>query len=179
MSIKESFTEDEWFLLSATPAWIAAAVSASDKSSMIGIVKELSAGMRTSIAGLKDYPDSELVQQLLEKADNWDAAKEKMTDYKSRTQEHLDTDAIKSPEDLQQQVLADIRRSTALADSKCTPDDAQIYREWCLKIANNVASASKEGGFLGFGGTPVSDAERALITQIEEASGVSSSTLLA
>lgn len=179
MSIKDSFNEDEWFLLSSTPALIGATMSAADKSGVIGTVKELSASMRVTVAALKDYPQSELVQELLKKAENWDEAKAKISDYKSRSEERLNTDNIKSTEDLQQQVLADIRTSVELVDAKCTPDDAKIYREWSLKIANNVAKAAKEGGFMGFGGTEVSDGERALLTQIEDALGVSSATLLA
>lgn len=179
MSIKDSFNEDEWFLLSSTPALIGATMSAADKSGVIGTVKELSASMRTTVAALKDYPDSELVQQLLKKAENWDEAKEKISDYKTRSQEKLSAGQIKSTEDLQQQVLNDIRSCVELVDTKCSESDARIYREWSLKIANNVAKSAKEGGFMGFGGTEVSAGEQALLAQIETALGVKSATLLA
>ena len=77
MSIKDKFTEDEWFLLSSTPALIGASMSAADSSGVIGTVKEMTASMRSTVGALKGYPDSELIQTLLEKAENWDEAKEK------------------------------------------------------------------------------------------------------
>ena len=51
------------------------------------------------------------------------------------------------------------------------PSDAAAYKAWLLQIANNVAEASKEGGFLGFGGVDVSDAEKATLTEIAAALG--------
>jgi pimeloyl-ACP methyl ester carboxylesterase len=41
---------------------------------------------------------------------------------------------------------------------------AARYKAWLLQVADNVAEASKEGGFLGFGGVDVSDAEKAART---------------
>ena len=46
---------------------------------------------------------------------------------------------------------------------------AAQYREWALGVAEKVAMAATEGGFLGFGGTRLSDAEKALIEQIKRA----------
>jgi hypothetical protein len=39
-------------------------------------------------------------------------------------------------------------------------------------VAEKAASASKEGGFLGFGGVRVSDKEQAFITEVKKAVGV-------
>ena len=49
------------------------------------------------------------------------------------------------------------------------PAQAAQYREWALGVADKVAMASTEGGFLGFGGTRLSDPEKALIEQIKTA----------
>jgi hypothetical protein len=38
-------------------------------------------------------------------------------------------------------------------------------------LASKVAEASKEGGFLGFGGVQVSDAEKAALAEISSALG--------
>ena len=48
-------------------------------------------------------------------------------------------------------------------------EQAAQYREWALSVAEKVAMASTEGGFLGFGGTRLSDAEKALIEQLKTA----------
>ena len=179
MSIKDKFNEDEWFLLSATPALIGASMSAAEGSGVIGTVKELTASMRATVAALKDYPDSELIQALLEKAENWDQAKEKISDYRTRAKSRIETDGPQSADDLQQRMLDDVAASLALVDQRCSEADAKVYREWSLKIANAVASAAKEGGFMGFGGTRLSQREQQLLNRIETALGVQASTLIA
>jgi len=44
-----------------------------------------------------------------------------------------------------------------------SPNDAQACRTFILDVATKVAESSKEGGFLGIGGTRVSDSEKAAI----------------
>ena len=95
MSIRDDFSEDEWFLLSSTPAMIGAAMSSAAPSGVIGTVKEMTAGMRGTVQGLNDYPDSELITTLLEKAQNWDEAKDKMQDYREKAKARLDGASIK------------------------------------------------------------------------------------
>ena len=179
MSIKDQFTEDEWFLLSSTPAMVGSAMSSAASSGVIGTVKEMTASMKSTVAALKDYPDSELIQALLQKAENWDAAKDKMSDYRERAKQKLETQQIKTREQLHQQAMKDCQDAAKLVDAKCSAADAKAYREWTLKVANNVAAAASEGGFLGFGGERISPEETALLGRIEEALGVKGSSLLA
>jgi hypothetical protein len=40
---------------------------------------------------------------------------------------------------------------------------------WLRQISQHVAEASNEGGFLGIGGVPVSEAEKATLTEISSA----------
>ena len=179
MALKDDFSDDEWFLLSSTPAMIGAAMSAAATSGVIGTVKEMTASMRASVQGLRDYPDSELITALLEKATNWDEAKDKMKDYRERATTRLNTAGIKSHEQLQSHVLADCAAAVKLVDDKCSAAEAKAYREWSAKIANTVANAAKEGSILGFGGERVSAEESELIIKIEAALGVPSGHLLA
>lgn len=179
MSIKDNFSEDEWFLLSATPAMIGAAMSNAAPSGVIGTVKEMTANMRATVQGLTDYPDSELINALLEKSANWDEVKDKAKDYREKAKARLGSAQIKSREDLQSHVLADCVAAAKLVDEKCTATDANAYKEWSVKIASTVANAAKEGGILGFGGERVSAEESALIARIESALGAPAGHLLA
>jgi len=47
-----------------------------------------------------------------------------------------------------------------------SPSEAQSYKTWLASVAVRVAHASKEGGFLGIGGTPVSAEEQAAVDQL-------------
>jgi phosphohistidine swiveling domain-containing protein len=179
MSIKDSFTEDEWFLLSSTPALIGASMSAADSSGVIGTVKEMTASMRATVDAQQGYSDSELIQALLKKSENWDEAKEKISDYREKTKDKLEQSNIKSADQLQAQMLDDVKKCVALVDDKCTADDARTYEEWSLKVADAVAAAAKEGGFLGIGGTRISDNEKALLAKIQTALGIDANILIA
>jgi len=179
VGVKDQFSEDEWFLLSSTPAMIGAAMSGAAPSGMIGTIKEMTASMRASVQGLSDYPDSELIAALLEKAANWDEAKEKMNDYREKAKSRIDSAAIQSREELQSLVLDECKAAAKLVDTKCSADDAKNYKEWAVKIANKVATAAKEGGILGFGGERLSSEESELIAKIEAALGAPSGHLVA
>ena len=48
-------------------------------------------------------------------------------------------------------------------------DDAPAFRSWLKSIAQDAAEAAREGGFLGFGGEKVSEAEKATLAEIEQA----------
>jgi len=179
MSIKDEFTDEEWFLLSSTPAMVGAAMSSAAPSGVVGTIKEMTASMRASVQGLSDYPDSELISALLERAENWDEAKEKMEDYREKAKARLETADIKSKHDLHAHVLADCEKAAQLVDAKCTATEAQMFREWTIKVANKVAEAAKEGGILGFGGERISPEESDMLRKVESALGVQSGVLQA
>lgn len=179
MNIKTEFTEDEWFLLSSTPALIGAAMSTAAPSGIIGTIKELSTSVRSSVQGLEDYPDSPLITALLQRAENWDEAKTKAQDYRERTMARLQSTGDTSREKLHEEVLKDCTAAAQLVDEKCTSTDAKAYKEWSVKIARKVAEAAKEGGVLGFGGERVSAAEVVMLAKIEAALDVPSGQLYA
>jgi hypothetical protein len=53
-----------------------------------------------------------------------------------------------------------------------SPAEAQEFKTWLMSIARRAAEAAKEGGFLGFGGTQVSDKEQSALSQLGAALGV-------
>ena len=179
MSLKDDFTDDEWFLLSSVPAMIGSAMSTAAPSGVVGTVKELSVGMRATVEGRSEHPDSALIGELLERAANWDETKAKAKDYRERTKARLEGAGVKDREALHELVLADCREAARLVDERCTASDASAYRRWCVDIARKVAEAAKEGSFLGIGGVRVSDEERAMMGRIEAALGVEGGVLVA
>ena len=179
MSLKDDFSEDEWYLLSSVPAMIGAAMSVAAPSGVIGTAKELAASMRATVAVHEEHPGSELIGELLARSGNWDETKARAKDYRERTRERMEGARIESREALQTLVLGDCREAAALVDERCTASDARAYRQWCVTIARKVAEAAKEGSFLGIGGVRVSDEERAMLARIESALGVESGVLVA
>jgi hypothetical protein len=74
----------------------------------------------------------------------------------------------KSPAEIKTHIMGDLSRLGALLDAKA-PHEALAFKGWLNHIAEKVASASTEGGFLGFGGVRVSDAEKASLAEIASA----------
>ena len=71
------------------------------------------------------------------------------------------------PAEVKDKAIAGLRQVSALLDAKA-PGDAAAFKSWLQSIGQHVAEAAKEGGFLGFGGVQVSDAEKATLAEISK-----------
>jgi hypothetical protein len=72
---------------------------------------------------------------------------------------------------LKTQALDGLRQLSALLAQK-SPGEADAFKQWLLTIARRSAEAAREGGFLGIGGTPVSEAEQAALGEVAGALGI-------
>ena len=73
------------------------------------------------------------------------------------------------PAEIKAKCIETLRQAGAVVDAKA-PDDAAAFKGWLRQISQHVAEAATEGGgFLGIGGVPVSDAEKATLTEISSA----------
>ena len=66
---------------------------------------------------------------------------------------------------------AALKDSVRLVQEKATPEELDAYKGFIRGVAETVARAHKEGGFLGIGGKEVSAEEQAAIDEIEAALG--------
>ena len=65
--------------------------------------------------------------------------------------------------------LQQARSSMAILNGKADPQEINAYRKLLYGLAEKVANASREGGFLGFGGKPVSAAEQSFLDDLQTA----------
>jgi hypothetical protein len=72
--------------------------------------------------------------------------------------------------ELKSRAIEELRAVATLVETKA-PEDADAFKAWLNEVARKAAEAGKEGGFLGFGGVDVSDAERATLAEISSALG--------
>lgn len=153
MANKSNFTVDEWDLFRKVPMLTGLVVMASSPNGPIGIFKESSAASEALRTGL-DTAQSELMKVLAE-------------DLKNNMSAHkLQND---SEEGIRVAGLAACREVSSILRQKATEEEATEFKSWLVSLARKVAEAAKEGGFLGFGGTQVTEAEAAVIDQIEVA----------
>jgi hypothetical protein len=64
-----------------------------------------------------------------------------------------------------------LRRAMSILESTATADEVDAYKTFVMTVAQAVAAAHKEGGFLGIGGTRISEAEDQALDEISSVLG--------
>ena len=144
---------ESWKQVAAGPAAALFMVSTSDLSGPIGSVKEAQAAGKALLdAASKAEPTSVLASAF---------GGGLTTDMASQVK------ALAPSKDK----LIDIVKAGAAAVAAKSPGELQAYKNTILSVAQASAEASKEGGFLGIGGTLVSKEEQAALDAIKAALG--------
>jgi hypothetical protein len=161
MASKASFTPDEWKQLLESPMLASMAVTAAEPSGLWGMLKESFAAGGALARAKADAGTNELIKAVV-------------TDFESAEGRSAARDGLQArlkgskPAEAKDKAIAGLRQASALLDAKA-PGDAAAFKSWLQSIAQHTAEAAKEGGFLGFGGVPVSDAEKATVAEISSA----------
>jgi hypothetical protein len=162
MAKQDSFTTDEWTLLRLAPSLVASGTAAADPSGLFSSLKESFAGAKGMAEAFKANSALELFAALAA-----DRSIPGMPDPKALLGEGPREQQMQN---LKTAVLERVRSAVALVASKASPAEAEAYRQMLVSVAEQAANASKEGGFLGFGGVRVSDKEQAFISEVTTAS---------
>ncbi len=170
-----NYTEEELNLLANTPHIIGAAMAFAGNSGLFGTGKEMFVNAKAIMAGANDYPDNVLIREILPhfQEDTMEAV-DKMKKVRAWGVERYKAKGVHSAEQFQTEAVEDCKAVTALLADKTSQKEADEYKQWALAIAEKVAMATTEGGFLGFGGERFSVNERELYNRIENALGVKS-----
>ena len=143
MTEKAAFNAEEWSTVVEAPALVALRVVAADRG---GTIREsLSLGRAYAEAR---SAGSGLFGEIVSSAPQ------------------VDPSELKDPGALPQRAESAVREALALLEQKATPEEVEAYRDFLLKVAETVARAHKEGGFLGIGGKEVSESEQAALDEI-------------
>lgn len=161
MANKQDFTADEWAQIRDSVMAASLAVTAADPSGLLGTIKEAIAGGSAMLAAKSDAGAGELIKAVVADFESADAQKEMRQSVKERFRGAKASEISSRSVD----ALAEVGR---LLDAKA-PEDAAEFKAWLRGISQKVAEASSEGGFLGFGGVKVSDAEKATIDEVDKA----------
>ncbi len=172
MSLDARFTEEERFLLTETPFTIGLAMVFAGGSGL-GTVKEVYSTSKSFLEGAKDFPQNKIIIGVLPNMTDTKEARAQVKAFQHKFMEKIKEAGINSTEKIHKLAVDHSKDITKLLDEKATPQEASEYKEWAMSIAENVANAAKEGGFLGFGGERVSPGEKALYDDIAKAFGSS------
>ncbi|RUM64630.1 MAG: hypothetical protein DSZ05_07225 [Sulfurospirillum sp.] len=171
MSIDNRFTEEEQFLLTNTPYIVGSAMVFSGGSGL-ATVKEMYSNAKSYLSGTKKFPDNAIITAILPNMEDWKEIREKTKEFQEKSKQMFKAKGIDSPEKMQEWALEEVAKVAKLLDEKATPQEKKEYYEWLLSIAENVAKAAKEGGFLGFGGERVSGEEKEFYAKIAKQIGM-------
>ncbi|MBI4675738.1 MAG: hypothetical protein HY741_29195 [Chloroflexi bacterium] len=163
MSTLADYTQDEIEKMMAAPMLVSMYVMGTALSGPVGLVKEMMAGVETAIKTAQDAaPDSVLHTLFAE-----DTIKLQQDKLQQETKES--TQGAQNMEEAKAKMLDDLKTAVGFIAAKGSPAEAAAYRQLMVTVAENVAHAAKEGGFMGIGGVLVNDAEKQALDEISAA----------
>ena len=161
MATKANFTAEEWGRVLASPMIAGMAITAADPSGVWGLLKEGMAGGWALVEARSDAQANALVRSVAEDF----ATSEGRAAARTVMQAKFNGAKL---DGLKDAALAELKAIASILAAKA-PDDAPAFKAWLQAVAQKAAEAGTEGGFLGFGGVAVSDAEKATLGEISAA----------
>jgi hypothetical protein len=157
MSTKKDYSADEWKAITGAPVAAGMFVALSDTSGPIGIAKEaLAVGKAIADSARGDAP--EIVKSLAESVKAGGGRPE------------LPEVPTGDPTRTKDALIGTLKSAVGAVERK-SPSEATAYKTWLTSVATKVSEASREGGFLGMGGTTVSRSEEDALNQLAEVLG--------
>jgi hypothetical protein len=155
MATRADFSPEEWATIYQSPGMAGMVVMLAGKSGPFQAAKEMLAVGR-ALANQKESSNG-IISAIVGAA----TANERPAESAQQPQ---------TLEEARAHALDHLRQTAAIVDAKA-PADAAEFKSWLVDVGQKVAEAAKEGGFLGFGGTQVTDEERAAVSELTSALG--------
>lgn len=141
MTTKSEFNADEWERVARAPALAGVMVALADRG---GSIRESLALGKAYAEAKRGAEGSELLKEIVASPPS------------------LDRQSVGQPDQIPDQ----IREAVRIVEEKGTPEEAEEYRQFIVRLADVVAHAHKEGGVLGIGGKEVSPEEQAALDKL-------------
>lgn len=170
--MRDKYSEEEWTIVAAIPQLIGGTVSSVGFSGLIGTAKEAMSSLKGLMAGHDMFPDNGLIGAIAPHKEDMKAAAEAASAHKEYLKAKIAEHGIKNREDMTSLTMQQLNEALCLVDEREVPQIANEYRQWLFATAERVANAAKEGGFLGIGGTRVSENEEQFLSQLKESLGL-------
>jgi hypothetical protein len=77
-----------------------------------------------------------------------------------------DPEARPTKEGVRRLTLDEVEAAVSILKTKASAEELDAYRKLIYGVAEKVANAASEGGFLGFGGTRVSSGEQSFLEEL-------------
>jgi hypothetical protein len=154
MTEKAEFNAEEWSTILEGPATAGLIVVTAEKG---GSIRETIGIAKAYAAAAQENDGPGLLKEIV-------SAKPEVDKERYPTADALHTAGMER-----------VQEAVGVLEGKAEPGEVEAYRQFILKVAETAAKAHKEGGFLGIGGTEVSEKEQAALDEIASALGLSKS----
>ena len=145
MTKKADFNAEEWSTLAEAPVLAGMRVVTAGRG---GTIRESMAMAKVYAAARREQGESELLDDLVSSPPT------------------MDPKRVGSSGDIKGTAEERLREAVGILEAKATAEELEAYRRFVLTLAEAVAGAHKEGGFLGVGGTEVSEDEQRALEEI-------------
>jgi len=163
MASRANFTQEEWSRVVASPVVASMAITAADHGGLWSLLQESMSSGWALLEAKQDAQATPLVKAVADDITNPGTRNAVRDSFQAQFK------GSQLP-DIKRKAIDELHAVSALLDAKA-PDEAAAFKAWLWSVAQKSAEAGKEGGFLGFGGVAVSDAEKATLAEIATALG--------
>lgn len=151
MTRKADFNAEAWSTVVDGPLYAGMRVISADRG---GTLRETLAMGRAYQEARQHHDESELLDELV------------------KSPPAIDPDRLRQAGgNIADLTSTQLREAIRILEDKATPAEVDEYKKFVMTIAQAVAGAHKEGGFLGIGGKQISDAENQALDEISSALG--------
>jgi hypothetical protein len=155
---RNDFTREEWRALRNAPQFVAFASAAAGNSGLFGSLSEGMAAASAFAAAARG--NNLLIRELLDRQE----VREAQVDLRALLESVTDLSAV--GERLQDEAIKATHAGLAALQARNAEADASDFRKMLAWLAEEVANASTEGDFLGFGGERISEGERRFLERL-------------
>src|SRR5947209_680603 len=146
MTRKAEFNAEEWSTVVNGPVYAGMQVIAAERG---GTLRETLAMGRVYQAARERHGENELLDELV------------------ATPAAIDPEKVRDAgQNIGEITAQQLHSAIGILEGKATPAEVDAYKTFVMTVAQAVAGAHKEGGFLGIGGKQISDAEERALDDI-------------
>ena len=151
MTSKADFNAEEWETVVNGPVYAGMRVISAERG---GTLRETLAMGRAYQAAREHHGESELLDELVSSPPSIDP---------NRLRE--------AGGDIGSIATEQLREAVMILQAKTTATETDAYKRFVMTVAQTVAGAHKEGGFLGIGGKQITDAENQALDELSSSLG--------
>ena len=150
MAKKADFNADEWSTVVEGPMLAGMRVVGAERG---GTIRESVAIGKVYAEARRAQGESELLDELVASPPS------------------IDPQRLQGTGDIASASSDRLREALRILSEKASPEDTEAYKRFVMAVAQAAAEAHKEGGFVGIGGKPVSEAEQAALDETKAVLG--------